>query len=73
VPRAHRDKIFDPFFTTKRNGGGTGLGLSLSFGIIKDFGGTISVDSEEGVFTRFTVELPALALREKQYADGVAG
>jgi PAS domain S-box-containing protein len=73
VPRAHRDKIFDPFFTTKRNGGGTGLGLSLSFGIIKDFGGTISVDSEEGVFTRFTVELPALALQEQQYADGVAG
>ena len=73
VPRPHRDKIFDPFFTTKRDGGGTGLGLSLSFGIIRDFGGTISVESEEGVFTRFTVELPTSTVREKQYADGVAG
>jgi PAS domain S-box-containing protein len=69
----HRDKIFDPFFTTKRDGGGTGLGLSLSFGIIKDFDGTISVESEKGVFTRFIIELPALAVQERQYANGVAG
>ena len=54
------DKIFDPFFTTRRDKGGTGLGLSLSFGIIREFGGTIMVESEEGNYTRFVVELPAI-------------
>jgi PAS domain S-box-containing protein len=73
VAPAHRDKLFDPFFTTRRDGGGTGLGLSLSFGIVKVFGGTISVESEEGVFTRFTVELPVMEAQERHYADGVAG
>lgn len=53
------DKIFDPFFTTRRDKGGTGLGLSLSFGIIREFNGTITVESEEGNYTRFIVELPA--------------
>jgi signal transduction histidine kinase len=53
------DKIFDPFFTTRRDKGGTGLGLSLSFGIIREFNGTITVRSEEGKYTCFIVELPA--------------
>jgi two-component system, NtrC family, sensor kinase len=59
IKREDMDKIFDPFFTTRRDNGGTGLGLSLSFGIIREFKGTITVESEEGNYTRFIVELPA--------------
>ncbi len=51
-------KIFDPFFTTKPTGVGTGLGLSVSYGIIQDHGGHIEVESELGKGTRFTITLP---------------
>jgi signal transduction histidine kinase len=67
------DKIFDPFFTTRRDSGGTGLGLSLSFGIVRDYGGTITVESEEGAYTRFTVELPSVEAPETEYAESFAG
>ena len=53
------DRIFDPFFSTKKTGEGTGLGLSVSYGIVKDHGGDIQVESEPGRWTRFTIELPA--------------
>lgn len=55
IPKENVSKLFDPFFTTKAVGKGTGLGLSISHGIIKDHGGSISVESKVGVGTRFTI------------------
>ncbi len=53
-----RDRIFDPFFTTKPRDAGTGLGLSISYGIAREHGGELSVESEEGSYTRFHLDLP---------------
>lgn len=66
------DKVFDPFFTTRRDSGGTGLGLSLAFGIAHEFGGNISVTSEEGHYTVFSVDIPCAAqgLYDKSAAGG---
>ena len=54
------DRIFDPFFSTKKNGDGSGLGLSVSYGIINGHGGSIKVNSELGHGSTFRVVLPAL-------------
>ena len=58
IPSSIIDKIFQPFFTTKPTGQGTGLGLSLSYDIIKAHGGEIKVDSKDGKGSEFIIELP---------------
>lgn len=58
IPDTVKDKIFDPFFTTKPSGQGTGLGLSLSYDIIKIHGGTLKVNTQKGAFTEFIILLP---------------
>ncbi len=58
IPENIREKIFQPFFTTKPTGQGTGLGLSLSYDIVKAHGGELSVDSKEGEGSEFVIQLP---------------
>ncbi|MCC7511465.1 MAG: hypothetical protein IT296_02320, partial [Anaerolineae bacterium] len=54
----HRERVFEPFFTTKSNQAGTGLGLSVTYGIVTDHGGVIEVESQPGEGSTFTVWLP---------------
>ncbi len=58
IPKEHIAKVFDPFFTTKEIGVGSGLGLSIVYGIIEQHGGKISVDSKEGKGAKISVSLP---------------
>jgi two-component system NtrC family sensor kinase len=57
IPAKIMDKVFQPFFTTKPTGQGTGLGLSLSYDIIKAHGGEIKIETEQGQGTRFVIRL----------------
>lgn len=59
IPEDKRSKIFEPFWTTKKTGDGTGLGLSTAYGIIKQTGGYIFVDSTIGIGTSFSILIPS--------------
>jgi two-component system NtrC family sensor kinase len=70
IPQSARDKVFQPFFTTKSIGKGTGLGLPISYGIVKMHQGTIWFDSEVGQGTTFHIELPMThAAHERSMTD----
>jgi hypothetical protein len=60
IPSEHLARIYDPFFTTKPEGGGTGLGLSVTYGIVQEHGGTLACESDLGKGTRFRLVLPLL-------------
>jgi signal transduction histidine kinase len=68
IPEPDLKRIFEPFFSTKAGKGGTGLGLSITYGLIQELGGSVSVKSEVGKGTEFTLRLPVKMKpsREKQ-------
>jgi signal transduction histidine kinase len=66
----HLDQIYDPFFTTRREESGTGLGLSVTYGIMNSIGGSIDVESVQSGGTTFTLTFP---LWPRHIAEGSAG
>ena len=58
IPQKVLDKIFQPFFTTKPTGQGTGLGLSMSYDIVKAHGGDLNVETKEGEGSKFIISIP---------------
>src|SRR5204863_7040767 len=60
IPADHLDKIFDPFFTTKSTSRGTGLGLAVTYGIIREHAGKIRVESAVGRGASFRLEFPSV-------------
>ncbi|CAN5288748.1 hypothetical protein BH20BAC1_BH20BAC1_21530 [soil metagenome] len=71
IPQKVIDKIFQPFFTTKPTGQGTGLGLSLSYDIIKAHGGELKVETKEAEVTSFIIQLPKINHGNQSISEGV--
>ena len=69
MDRSTAEKIFDPFFTTKPVGQGTGLGMSISYRVIKDHNGDIKIKTEPGKGTTFVITLPIVFKQEKESVE----
>jgi PAS domain S-box-containing protein len=70
ISAAHRERVFEPFFTTKEPGKGTGLGLAIARNVVLEHGGTIEIESEAGMGTTVTVELPVTAVEPMTVRSG---
>jgi PAS domain S-box-containing protein len=66
IPPEHMERIFEPFFSTKQEVKGVGLGLAISYGIVKSHGGSITVSSQVGKGTTFIIRLPVLSKEEAE-------
>jgi signal transduction histidine kinase len=73
MPQDNLSKIFEPFFTTKERGKGTGLGLTITYGLVKKLNGDISVESKENEGTTFTITLPTQIHKEIAEDEGSIG
>ncbi|MBN2140577.1 MAG: two-component sensor histidine kinase [Desulfovibrionaceae bacterium] len=75
IPESDMERIFEPFFSTKKAHGGTGLGLSITYGLVRELGGSMSVESRVGKGTAFSIRLPLRAqIREAgQDEDSACG
>jgi signal transduction histidine kinase len=70
IPSEHLARIYDPFFTTKGEGRGTGLGLSVTYGIVQEHGGVLSCESVQGEGTTFRLVLPMAVAAEPVVQEG---
>ena len=71
IPSEHLSRIYDPFFTTKAAGQGTGLGLSVTYGVVQEHHGTIECESHRGQGTRFRLSLPLVASERERPTEAV--